>query len=76
MSEWMPFDHWPECACHERPGHVFEVVNGRGQRLFTTCAVSLPLPFDWTSPPIRFRLVATPPVRHSTPLPSPQQQPE
>lgn len=74
MSDWIPFERWQECARLERPGYVFEVANGEGRSLFTACTVPLQQPFDWTSPPVRFRLVTAPPARHSTPLPKPQKQ--
>jgi len=73
MSDWISFEHWPDCARLKRPGYVFEVDSGKGQSLFTTCTVPLQLPFDWTSPPVRFRLVPAPPARHSTPMPKPRQ---
>lgn len=72
MSEWVSYEHWQECARLERPGFVFEVVNGEGQRLYTSCTVPLELPHDWKSAPLRFRLVAVPPPRHSAPIPKPQ----
>jgi len=69
MSEWISYDRWPECARMERPGYVFEMANKEGQSLFTACTVPLQLPFDWKSPPLRFRLVQAPPERHSSPIP-------
>jgi hypothetical protein len=74
MSDWVPYDRWPECARLERPGFVFEVTNKEGQSLYTNCTVPLTLPFDWKSPPVRFRLVEAPPIRHSTPLPDQQKR--
>lgn len=74
MSEWISYDRWPECVRMERPGHVFEVTNDKGQSLFTPCTVPLQLPFDWSSPPTRFRLVVAPAPRRSSPLP-PAQKP-
>ncbi len=69
MSDWISFDRWPDCARLERPGYVFEVVNGEGRSLVTSCTVPLQFPFDWTSPPVLFRLVEAPPARHSNPIP-------
>ncbi|KAB0266136.1 hypothetical protein FEZ63_15365 [Microvirga brassicacearum] len=71
MSDWVSFDRWSECPRLERPGFVFEVSNEAGQSLFTGCTVPLQLPLDWTSPPVRFRLVAAPAPRHSAPMPTP-----
>jgi hypothetical protein len=75
MSEWVAFDHWPECPRLERPGFIFEVSNGEGRSLFTTCTVPLQLPADWKSAPVRFRLVAAPAPRHSSPIPTPRSRP-
>jgi hypothetical protein len=75
MSDWIPYERWPECVRMERPGYVFEVTNDKGQSLFTPCTVPLTLPFDWASPPTQFRLVAEPPPRRSSPLPSEQKRP-
>jgi hypothetical protein len=72
MSDWISYDRWPECSRLERPGFVFEVKNAEGQSLFTACTVPLQLPFDWKSPPLHFRLVAAPPERRSSPIPSPE----
>ena len=72
MSDWIDFDRWPSCAQLERPGFVFEVRNGEGRSLLTTCSVPLQLPFDWTSPPVQFRLVEPPKPRRSNPIPRPQ----
>jgi hypothetical protein len=74
MSDWIPYANWQECVRLEKPGLIFEVVNGEGQSLFTTCSVPLQLPFDWKSQPVRFRLVAAPPVRRSSPLPKHSKQ--
>lgn len=71
MSEWIDFDHWPECTAMERPGFVFEVVNADQQALLTNCVVPLETPFDWRSPPLRFRVVVESAPRHSEPLPKP-----
>jgi hypothetical protein len=72
MSDWIDFDRWTECARMERPGFVFEVANGEGQSLLTACTPTLRLPFDWTSPPVRFRQVEAVRPRHSNPIPKPQ----
>jgi len=74
MSEWMNIDRWPECTQLQRPGYVFEVVNSDDQRMLTQCEQKLPVPFNWRSPPVRFRLVEAPPARHSEPLPKPQRR--
>lgn len=71
MSEWIDFSRWDECKLMERPGYVFEVVNAESQSLLTDCTLVLPIPFDWSSPPARFRLVPAPPLRHSDPIPQP-----
>ena len=72
MSEWIPFDRWPECLRMERPGIVFEVRNGAGQTILTKCEVPLPMPFDWASQPTHFRAVPAVPPRHSSPIPKPR----
>jgi hypothetical protein len=73
MAEWIDFDRWPECVEMERPGIVFEVTNEDDQRLLTRCAVPLDVPFDWDSPPVRFRIVPGPLPRHSDPIPLPKE---
>jgi hypothetical protein len=75
MDEWISFDRWAECATMQRPGYVFEVINSDGQRLVTQCEPNLPMPFDWRSAPLRFRLVPAAQPRHSDPLPSPSRRP-
>jgi hypothetical protein len=75
MSEWIDFDQWTDCIRLERPGYVFEVMNGEGRSLLTVCAMPLQLPFDWKSPPVQFRLVEEPKPRHSEPVPKPRQAP-
>ena len=67
--DWIDFDRWPECRTMERPGIVFEVENAGGQNLLTACVVPLELPADWTSRPLRFRVVEAPALRHSAPIP-------
>lgn len=69
--DWMDFDRWPECRSLERPGIVFEVENAEGLVLLTHCAVPLEVPADWTSPPLRFRVIPEPAPTHSKPLPAP-----
>lgn len=71
MCDWVDFSRWPECKEMERPGIVFEVVNGEDLRMLTQCVVPLDLPFDWKSAPVKFRPVPEPRPRHSTPLPRP-----
>jgi hypothetical protein len=71
MAEWIDFDRWPECPQMERPGYVFEVTNAEQQMLLTPCVVPLEVPFDWRSPPLKFRLVSEPEPRHSNPIPAP-----
>ena len=71
MSEWMPIERWAECRPLQRPGIIFEVSNGQ-HSLFTACVMPLQAPSDWTSPPTRFRVVAEPRPRHSSPIPAPK----
>lgn len=71
MSDWIDFERWSECVSIERPGVVFEVTNTDGQSLLTSCVIALPIPLDWTSPPVRFRTVPEPKLRHSSPMPLP-----
>jgi hypothetical protein len=71
MSDWIDFERWPECTGMERPGVVFEVQNADLEIMTTTCVVPLQPPFDWASPPVRFRVVEEAPPRHSSPLPAP-----
>jgi hypothetical protein len=73
MGEWIDFDRWHECIRMERPGIVFEVSNEEDRRLITRCLAPLEVPFDWDSPPVRFRAVPEPPPRHSAPIPGPRQ---
>lgn len=72
MSDWVDFTLWKDCARMERPGFVFEVRNREGRTLLTTCTIPLNLPFDWTSPPVQFRLVEAPKPHRSNPVPKPQ----
>ena len=69
--DWIDFDRWPDCRTLERPGIVFEVENGVGQSLLTTCTIPLEIPTDWQGAPTRFRPVEEPKPQHSAPLPPP-----
>lgn len=69
MGEWIDFSHWEECKAMERPGYVFEVMNTEEQRMVTPCTIPLEVPFDWSSPPVMFRVVPESVPRHSEPLP-------
>lgn len=71
MSDWIDFSRWPDCATMERPGIVFEVVNEENQGMLTPCVVPLPIPTDWNSEPVRFRIVPEAKPRRSTPIPEP-----
>lgn len=71
MGEWIDFERWPECLVKEQPGYVFEVANEEDRRMLTRCVIPLPIPFDWESEPVRFRLAPESPPRHSAPLPQP-----
>jgi hypothetical protein len=76
MVEWMSIEQWAECEKLERSGIVFEIRNAHGQSLFAVCTREPPqAPFDWTAPLLEFRPVPEPPVRHSSPLPKPQETP-
>jgi hypothetical protein len=72
MSEWMAIERWSDCAGLARPGTVFEVQNAEGQRMLTPCVLPLQVPFDWRSPPVRFRAVVGPPAQRSAPIPPPK----
>lgn len=73
MSDWMAIAQWQECERMARPGIVFELQNAEGLSLFTRCIPTLPaLPFDWKSPPVRFRAVEQVPPRRSDPIPPPK----
>jgi hypothetical protein len=74
MSEWMPIERWPDCVQWERPGIVFELTNAEGLSLFAQCGVMPETPFDWKSPPTRFRAVEEKPPTHSAPIPEPVQK--
>ena len=72
MSDWMVIAQWDQCRALARPGIVFEIQNVEGQSMFTACVAAVPAaPFDWTSPPTRFRAVVEPKPEHSTPIPPP-----
>jgi hypothetical protein len=73
MSEWIAIERWAECERMARPGIVFELQNAEGLSLLTLCTPTVPqAPFDWKSPPLRFRAVPLPPPRHSEPIPPPK----
>ena len=70
MSEWIAIEKWHECGKLARPGIVFEIRNADGQSLLTPCVQPLPnMPFDWSSPAIRFRAVAERVPERSAPIP-------
>ncbi len=71
MTDWVDFSHWSECERMARPGYVFEIANAEDQRLLTECMPEIETPWDWVSPPMRFRLVKLAPPVHSTPIPKP-----
>jgi hypothetical protein len=73
MGEWMAIAEWQRCLEMARPGIVFEMRNAAGQSLFTPCVPVVPsTPFDWTSPPLKFRAVREAPPEHSAPIPPPK----
>jgi len=73
MSEWLAIKQWQDCVSMARPGIIFEIQNSEGQSIFTPCVVPLPpAPFDWKSPPIKFRAIPAPKPQHSTPMPPPK----
>jgi hypothetical protein len=73
VGEWMAIAQWHECDRLKRPGIVFEIQNAEGLSLFTPCMPTIPpTPFDWKSPPVRFRAVVQEPPRHSEPIPAPK----
>ena len=73
IGEWIAIAHWHECDKMTRLGLMFEIRNADGQSLLTPCVQPLPkMPFDWTSPPVRFRAVAERKPEHSSPLPEPK----
>lgn len=69
MIEWIDFIHWQDCKAMEKPGYVFEVVNADDQRMLTPCIVPLEVPFDWSTLPIKFRIMPEQQPRHSAPVP-------
>jgi len=73
VNEWLAIAQWQECERLARSGIVFEIQNAEGLSLFTPCTAALPaVPFDWKSPPLRFRAIAQTPPRHSDPIPKPK----
>ena len=69
----MAIAQWHECVKLARPGVVFEIRNAQGQSMLSPCVQPVPqAPFDWTSPPLRFRVVAAERPRHSSPMPAPK----
>jgi hypothetical protein len=74
MGEWMAIAHWEMCRELARPGIIFEISNAEGQSLFAPCVVPMPtMPFDWKSPPVRFRAIPEPGPQRSGPMPPPKQ---
>lgn len=73
MCEWIDFALWHQCEAFARTGHVFEIANNDGQTLLTECVEQVELPYDWKSPPLRFRVVEDAAPVHSNPLPRPQE---
>jgi len=72
MSEWMAIAQWHECEKLTRPGIVFELRNAEGKTMLSPCVAQVPAPpFDWKSPPVKFRVVAAPRPQHSEPMPPP-----
>ena len=71
MVEWLAIEQWQRCVEMARPGIIFEIRNAEGLSLFTPCGALPPPPFDWKSPPLRFRVVAEKPAIHSAPMPTP-----
>lgn len=73
MSEWIEIARWETCRELARPGIIFEIGNVDGQSLFTPCVMPMPaMPFDWKSPPLRFRAVPEPAPQRSGPMPAPK----
>ena len=73
VSEWLAIAQWAACEQMARPGIVFEIQNAEGLSLITRCSATLPpMPFDWKSPPVRFRAIVEPRPRHSDPIPPPK----
>lgn len=72
MDGWISMERWPECRTMDKPGIVFEVRNAEGAAMFVPCVVPFPgAPWDWTSPPLRFRIVPIEKPRRSGPIPRP-----
>ena len=73
MNDWLDISRWSESITMARPGIIFEIQNADGQTMMAQCAIPLPAaPFDWTSPPARFRAVTEAPPARSTPAPTPK----
>jgi hypothetical protein len=73
MGEWIAIAQWQQCAQMEKPGIIFEIQNAENKSLFTECVLPLPaMPFDWKSPPLRFRAIPEPKPVHSAPAPRPK----
>ena len=72
VSAWIEVAQWNDSRPLARPGVVFEIQNADGQSMLTAYVVPMPkAPFDWKSPPLRFRVVVEPAPRHSEPIPPP-----
>ncbi len=72
MDGWLPMENWPECRRLEKPGIIFEVQNAEGASMFLQCVVPFPgQPWDWTSPPQRFRAVPLRKPTPTSPIPGP-----
>lgn len=72
VSEWIAVARWNDSRALARPGVVFEIQNAEGQAMLTPYIVPMPAaPFDWKSPPHRFRVILEPAPRRSSPIPPP-----
>ena len=71
IGEWIAMEQWAKCAEMAKPGIVFEIRNAQDQWLLTPCVSNPPVPFDWKSPPVKFRAITEPKPEHSAPLPPP-----
>lgn len=73
MGEWMTIALWSACADLAGAGMVVELRNNEGLILTTAWTASLPpMPFDWKSPPVEFRIAPEMAPTHSTPIPLPR----
>ena len=70
-GKWMSMERWPASAAMERPGYVFELENRYGMTIQMHWDEEIILPFDWTSPPLRFRLIVEAEAERSGPIPPP-----